>query len=96
MVKKVTFTLDDITIRRLEDASERLRKAKSEVVREAIADYHERTGRLSEVERRRMLSVLDRLATSPPTRPSAEVDREIDAIRAARKSGGRAGGRGRR
>jgi len=89
MVKKVTFTLDDATIRRLEDASERLQKAKSQVIREAIADYHDRTGRLSEIERRRMLSVLDRLTTAPPTRSSGEVDREIAAVRGARQTGGR-------
>ncbi len=91
MAKKVTFTLDESTIRRLEDAASRLQKPKSEVVREAIADYHERTGKLSEIERRRMLAVLDQFLSQPATRSARSVDREIAAIRAARKSGGRGG-----
>lgn len=92
MVKKVTFTLDDTTIRRLESAAERLDKAKSAVVREAIADYHERIGRLSEIERKVLLSAFDRLVPAIPRRPAAEVKREIADLRASR----RAGGRGRR
>jgi predicted transcriptional regulator len=45
---KVTFTLDDATIIRLSDAAQRLAIPKSEVVREAIQDYHASIGRLSE------------------------------------------------
>jgi metal-responsive CopG/Arc/MetJ family transcriptional regulator len=89
MVRKVTFTLDDQTIQRLGNAAERLKKPKSEVVREAIADYHQRIGRLSEAERLRLLKILDEMASRPPTRPQAEVDREIAEIRAARRTGGR-------
>jgi len=89
MVRKVTFTLDDQTIRRLNNAAERLKKPKSEVVREAIADYHERVGKLSEAERLRMLKILEEMQSKPPTRPQAEVDREIAEIRAARRGGGR-------
>ncbi|MGH9458519.1 MAG: ribbon-helix-helix protein, CopG family, partial [Thermoanaerobaculia bacterium] len=48
MARKVTFTLDDATLERLATTAERLRKPKSAVVREAIADYHERAGRLGE------------------------------------------------
>lgn len=91
MVKKVTFTLDDTTIRRLESAAYRLDKAKSAVVREAIADYHERIGRLSEVERKRLLSAFDRLIPAIPTRSALEVKREIASLRAARRAGGRGG-----
>lgn len=91
MAKKVTFTLDDATVRKINVAAERLGKAKSEVVREAVADYHERIGKLSEPERRRMLAALDRLADQPPTRPEPEVRREIDAVRDARRGGGRRG-----
>ena len=89
MVKKVTFTLDDQTIRRLEVAAERLKKPKSEVVRDAIADYHDRVGRLSEVERRKLLDAFDRLVTAIPARPQAEVKRELRQIRTARRQGGR-------
>lgn len=92
MVKKVTFTLDDTTIRRIESAAARLGKARSAVVREAIADYHERIGRLSEIERQLLLSAFDRLVPAIPSRPASEVKREIAALRTSR----RAGGRGRR
>ncbi|HUP50745.1 MAG TPA: ribbon-helix-helix domain-containing protein [Thermoanaerobaculia bacterium] len=89
MAKKVTFTLDEQTVRRIEVTSVRLGKPKSQVIREAVADYHERAGRLSEVERRRLLGVLDRMMALPPTRPSRDVDREIADVRAARRRGGR-------
>ena len=89
MATKVTFTLDEATIRRLKDSAERLKKPKSEVVREAIHDFHERIGMLSESERRRMLKVLDQMMQRPPTRPQAEVDKELRAIRQARRQGGR-------
>jgi predicted transcriptional regulator len=84
---KVTFTLDDATIIRLNDAAQRLAIPKSEVVREAIQDYHARIGRLSEAERRRMLADFDRLVPLIPDRPLAEVKRELDEIRAARRRG---------
>ncbi len=91
MVKstKVTFTLDDPTIVRLNDAAQRLAIPKSEVVREAIQDYHLRIGKLSESERRRMLADFDRLVPRIPDRPEAEVKRELDEIRKARRHGGR-------
>lgn len=89
MVRKVTFTLDDQTIRRLETSAERLNKPKSAVVREAIADYHERVGRLSEGERQRLLRLLDEIAAKPKSRRAAEVKREIAQIRTARRAGGR-------
>ena len=88
---KVTFTLDKATIARLNDAAERLAIPKSEVVREAIQDYHLRIGKLGEAERRRMLADFDRLVPRIPDRPAAEVKRELDEIRKARRCGGRAG-----
>ena len=86
---KVTFTLDDATIARLNDAAQRLSIPKSEAVREAIQDYHARIGRLSDAERRRMLADFDRLVPLIPGRPAAEVKRELDEIRKARRRGGR-------
>ncbi len=86
---KVTFTLDEATITRLNDAAQRLTIPKSEVVREAIQEYHERIGRLSGSERRRMLADFDRLVPLIPSRPQAEVKREIEGIRKARRRGGR-------
>jgi metal-responsive CopG/Arc/MetJ family transcriptional regulator len=89
MAIKVTFTLDEATIARLEDTAQRLAKPKSEVVREAIRDFHARSDRLSEAERLRMLGVLDRIRKRTPARSQADINREIAQIRAARKAGGR-------
>jgi hypothetical protein len=94
MAKKVTFTLDETTIDRLQVTAERLGRSKSQVVREAIAEYHERSGRLSERERRRLLTAFDRLLPEIPRRSPDEVDRELEQVRLARRRGER-GGRGR-
>jgi len=86
---KVTFTLDDETLARLRATADRLSLPKSAVVREAIRDLSERAGRLSEAERRRQLESFDRLVPLIPKRSRADVDRELDALRRARRSGGR-------
>jgi metal-responsive CopG/Arc/MetJ family transcriptional regulator len=86
---KVTFTLDEKTVGKLQDASERLSKPKSEIVREAVTDYHARLGRLSEEERLRMMRVLEKHIARPPQRGNAETDRELQELRASRRSGWR-------
>ena len=86
---KVTFTLDSAAVSCLNDAAERLGKPKSEVVREAIEDYHARIGRLGERERLRMLQAFDELVPQIPTRSRAAVDEELREIRRARRRGGR-------
>jgi hypothetical protein len=86
---KVTFTLDEKTVGKLQDASERLSKPKSEIVREAVIDYHARLGRLSEEERLRMMRVLEKHLARPPQRSNAETDRELKELRASRRSGWR-------
>jgi len=86
---KVTFTLDAETINRLERASERLAKPKSQVIREAVQEYYQRIGRLSESEKLRMLRVMDEMMARRPSRPDREVDAELREIRRARRSGGR-------
>ena len=86
---KVTFTLDPQTIHRIENAAARLGRPKSQVVREAISDYHERIGRLSDSEKQRMLKILDEFMAQPPTGTQADVDRELREIRRARRHGGR-------
>ncbi len=86
---KVTFTLDRPTIARLRQTAERLAKPKSQVVREAIHDYHERMGKLSERERLGMLKILGEMMARPPTRPQGEVEKELKSIRQARRAGGR-------
>jgi predicted DNA-binding protein len=86
---KVTFTLDQETIRQLETAAERLSRPKSQVIREAIQDYYDRMGRLSERERVEMLRVFDEMLPLVKPRPARQVDRELKAIRQERRSGGR-------
>lgn len=86
---KVTFTLDQATVARLQDAAARLAKPKSEIVREAILDFHDRLDRLSERERTRLLKVFDEYVTAMPLENSTGVDREISEIRRARRAGGR-------
>ena len=86
---KVTFTLDDHTVARLRQAAERLNKPQSQIVRDAVRDYADRVGRLSEHERLRMLSALDAIVKREPTRSTADVNRELREIRAARRGGGR-------
>lgn len=86
---KVTFTFDQATISRLEDAADRLALPKSEVVREAILEFHDRIGKLSERERLRLLRTFDEVIPGIPARDVREVERELRAIRQARRSGGR-------
>jgi hypothetical protein len=86
---RVTFSLDDATVAQIRQTAARLRKPQSHVVREAVADYAARTDRLSERERLHALGVLERLRTTKATRPAADVDHELQAIRTARRAGGR-------
>jgi predicted transcriptional regulator len=86
---KMTFSLDEATAARLEQAATSLRKPKSEVVREAILDYAERVGRLTEAERRRLLSAFDELVPAIPAGSEDEVEAELVELRRARRSGGR-------
>jgi len=86
---KVTFTLDQPTIQKLQDTAERLALPKSEVVREAIMEFHDRLGRLSERERVAMLRAFDELVPKIPERSADAVHRELASVRQARKSGGR-------
>lgn len=92
LAKKVTFSLDDETVSQLERTADRLRRPKSQVVREAIREYAARADRLSEAERLQMLRALDEAIASIPERPARQVDRELARLREARRSGGRGGG----
>lgn len=86
---KKTFVLDEPTAGQLERAAARLAKPQSEIVRLAIRDYADRIGTLSERERQQALRVFDDLVPRIPRRPAEAVDRELRAIRAARRQGGR-------
>ena len=84
---KVTYSLDDATVRRVRRAAERLGKPQSHVVREAVAEYDARTDRLSESERLRMLEVLDRWRKEPVKRSRESVEAELREIRLSRLEG---------
>ncbi len=86
---KVTFTLDDVAVTRLQEAAARLALPKSEIVREAILEFYERMGRLSERERLGMLRAFDELVPKIPARPARDVDHELAELRKARRAGGR-------
>jgi len=86
---KVTFSLDEDTVQQLRRTANRMGKAQSQVVRDAVADYASRTDRLPEQERLRLLGVLDRLQGLAPTRSGKSVDAELAAIRESRRAGGR-------
>lgn len=88
---KMTFSVDEETAARLRDAAYTLRKPKSQVVREAIADYADRIGRLTEAERRRLLDAFDEFVPAIPARPDHEVTSELTEIRRVRRGGGRVG-----
>ena len=86
---KVTFTLDRSTISRLEDAATRLSLPKSQVVREAIQEFHDRIGHLSDTERLRLLRTFDEVVPRIPARGVRAVEHELSALRRARRTGGR-------
>jgi hypothetical protein len=88
-LEKMTFSLDGETVRRLRTAADRLHMPYSQVVREAVAEYAARVGRLSESERVAVLKSFDRLLPGIPTKPAVEVDAELRALRSARRRGGR-------
>jgi predicted DNA-binding protein len=87
MAVKMTFTLDEETVNRLNLTARRLVKPKSQVVREAIREYEARSDRLSEAERVRAVRILKELMKQPQTRSQADADREQREIRESRRRG---------
>ena len=85
----MTFTLDEQTAARIARTAQRQGMSKSRVVREAVREYAERVGRLSEGERLAMLEVFDDMVSRIPDRPLDAVEREIEDVRRARRGGGR-------
>jgi predicted DNA-binding protein len=86
---KVTFTLDEESVARLDRMSERFRVPKSQLVREAIRVYGEQASRLSAEERNRMLEIFDAVTPSIPHRSRDAVEAELEEVRVARRTGGR-------
>lgn len=86
---KVTFSVDDATVRALRETAERLGKPQSMVIREAVAEYAARAGELTQSERMRMLEIVDAMVKEAPSRPGAAVAEEIREIRRTRIQSGR-------
>lgn len=86
---KVTFTLDEGTVRRIELTAERLGIPKSAVVREAVTEFAARAGRLSDAERDGLLAVFDDVLERIPKRSASAVSREVNELRDARRGPGR-------
>jgi predicted DNA-binding protein len=84
---KVTFSLDDETLRTLRLVAERKQKPQSLVVREAIVEYAAKDEKLSDVDRTRKLQLIRQLKSAPPTRDAGSVDRELGDLRRSRKAG---------
>ena len=89
MAKKLTFSVDDATAETLKKTAYRLRKSQSLIVREAVAEYAARAGRLTEQERREKLEVLDAIMQQPSTRSRRATSQELRQVRQARRQGGR-------
>jgi predicted transcriptional regulator len=89
MERDYTVTLSDATIERIESTAETLGRSNGEVIEDAMAKYHEPPDRLTDAERQRMLKVLERIRNRPSPKTEEDVRREIEEIRAARRSGGR-------
>ena len=87
MASKVTYVLDDETLRRIRKLAERDRKPQSQIVREAVAHYAAQEVKLSPDERERQLKILRELGSSLPTRSQEEVDNELSEIRESRRIG---------
>jgi hypothetical protein len=84
---KVTFTLDDGTVETIRAIAARKKKPRSLVVREAVAAYARQEDTLDDAERARRLRVLDDLMIRPGTRAPSDVEKELRAIRRARRVG---------
>lgn len=88
-LKKVTFSLDDDTVRAIDRTARRPRMPKSRVVREAVRVYGEQAETTSAEERARLLAAFDALVADDPIRSRAEIEAELESIRIARQAGGR-------
>ena len=84
---KVTFTVDDETVRTLRKIAARTKKAQSVIVREAVAHYAQKEQKLSPEEQERMLRALDEFRKTAQPRPRREVDKELRELRRSRRAG---------
>jgi Arc/MetJ-type ribon-helix-helix transcriptional regulator len=86
---KVTFTLDDATVKEIRRTAERLGRPQSQVVREAVAEYAARADQVTERERLHAVTILENLKKTPSSRAASVVDAELRGVRTARRTGGR-------
>ncbi|MBI2889800.1 MAG: ribbon-helix-helix domain-containing protein [Nitrospirae bacterium] len=86
---KATFTFDDETFGSLRRTAERLRIPQSQVVREAVRSYAERSRTLPEEERRRKLRILDTILDRRANKTTSHVDDELRTLGRSRQGYGR-------
>lgn len=88
---KLTFTVDEETVRRLRKLAERSKKPQSLIVREAIARYAiaSEDVRIPESERDRQLSIVRALRANGPERTAEQADAELAELRESRQTPGR-------
>ncbi|MEP7354522.1 MAG: ribbon-helix-helix protein, CopG family [Acidobacteriota bacterium] len=84
---KVTFTLDETTVERLNQVAVARSIPKSQAVREAIESYSDNADRMSESERKHKLQVLKKYMSMPVTRTKEDVKRELKELRNSRRTG---------
>ena len=83
---KLTFSLDEDTVRQLRRLATRTNKPQSLIVREAIARYAADPAdvRISEEERDRKLAIIRAMRSRTPARTTADADAELQSLRDAR------------
>ena len=84
---KMTFSLDDETVRTLRLLADRKQKPQSVIVREAIVEYAAKDEKLSDAERSRKLQLIRQLRSQPQTRDVSAVDEELAELRSSRRLG---------
>lgn len=80
----MTFTLDAATVATLKRMARQSGKPQSLIVREAVAEYGQRSDRLAPAERRRMLATFREVMSTLSQRPDGEAAAEMDEVRKAR------------
>lgn len=89
---KVTFSVDEDTVRQIRRLAARTRKSQSTIVREAIALYAvaPEDVRIPEEERDRQLRILRTIRAEGASRSVEEADAELRELREARQGPRRA------
>jgi len=89
MERELTLTLDEETIEQIERLARLLHKSTGKIVEDAMQHLQPTPRPLSDEEHQRRLKALDEMRKRPSPKTAEDVQREIDEIRAARRSGGR-------